>query len=244
MTEEERHDRPMVERIVRRLNDYAENNGCRGEHDGSAGGVTRCAGALVPVLPDAGIRKGCRSTSRRSRRAPRAMAAPWFASISWRASRAWPVMRSHNEYEIRVRAAQRAKRQRMRPRSVKLGPAETAFLTRREIVGNRHQRVRLADDHALPADLDDAVAFPLAHEAADREQGRAGHLRDVFARQRQIDEHAPFLAVRSARPVARARARRVVRPSRSPARDSAPAGRGAAPPRSEPRSSPGASAAP
>jgi hypothetical protein len=34
MTEEERHDRPMVERIVRCLNDYAENNGCRGEHDG------------------------------------------------------------------------------------------------------------------------------------------------------------------------------------------------------------------
>ena len=33
MTDEE-HDRPMVDRIVECLNDYAANNGCVGELDG------------------------------------------------------------------------------------------------------------------------------------------------------------------------------------------------------------------
>ena len=34
MTDEERRDRPIVDRIVECLNAYAVNNGCRGEHEG------------------------------------------------------------------------------------------------------------------------------------------------------------------------------------------------------------------
>src|SRR5512133_3509410 len=56
--------------------------------------------------------------------------------------------------------------------------------------GQLDQAMRVADDDALAAALDQALLLPAAEDAAHRVQRRAGHFRHVLAADGKVDLHA------------------------------------------------------
>ena len=50
-----------------------------------------------------------------------------------------------------------------------------------EVVGDRHQRVRVANDDALTTRFDEAIRLEAADDSTHRIQRRPGHLRDVLS---------------------------------------------------------------
>src|SRR5512138_1666723 len=61
-----------------------------------------------------------------------------------------------------------------------------------QILGDDDQAVRVDHRQLLAAELDDAALLPGGERARDRVEGGAGHLGDVLARHREIDEDAAF----------------------------------------------------
>ena len=53
-------------------------------------------------------------------------------------------------------------------------------LSDRDILGNRHESVRLGEDDALPTTFDDATLFPGTEKPTDCKKGRACHLGDIL----------------------------------------------------------------